>query len=260
MKNTSAFSAWQRKTTFLPEARGRQGNSSSKPGSAPIAHPSSQHPGTAPHAAAAQAPTAKFPASATLLEWFTALALLTAPIRHSLALPLVPQHCRGCCLDKLDLQTFSMHLGALSCSPGRSYKCQPSPFSPVTRESCALPDEMIGGRGSLNIYHQSFKAKNKIYPTTPTMAPWRSAAHAGVGNKGEQVKAEFNKVFKPMLSSGNHRFTKFHQLCPEPQEREGFEFRKSPNTHPEPSLLGWPVSWEPSKYRFPPFTSHCIRS
>lgn len=86
------------------------------------------------------------------------------------------------------------------------------------------------GWGDSNIYHQSFKAKNKTYPTTPTVAPWLSAAHAGVGNKGEQVKAEFSKVFKPMLSSGNCRFSQFHQPCPEPQARGGFEFRSSPNT------------------------------
>lgn len=110
----------------------------------------------------------------------------------------------------------------------------------VTRESFASPDKMIGG-GETNIYHQPFKAKNKIYPTIPPpAAPWRSPVHAGVGNKGEQVKAEFNKVFEPLLSSGNHRSSQFHEPNPVPMDRL---VHTSAPSHKQQEALNLGIHW-----------------
>lgn len=149
---------------FLPEARGRQG--------------STRHPSPAPlpstRAAAAQAPTANFPAPATASEGFTAPALsltLQHPLGTSSPLPGAggfrwcrphPAALGGHCPNQLTSQT-SAHLGVLSCSSGQSYKCRPSPFPSVTRESFAVPDKMIGGGGTFI----TSPSKQRTKPTQP---------------------------------------------------------------------------------------------
>lgn len=65
----------------------------------------------------------------------------------------------------------------------------------------------------------ALQSKEQNPPNPPTVAPWPSPAHAGVGNTGERVKAEFNKVFKPTLSSGDHRSSQFREPHPVPPDR-----------------------------------------
>lgn len=90
-----------------------------------------------------------------------------------------------------------------------------------------------------NIYHQSFKAESK---TSPTTAPWWAPAHAGVGNEGKQVQAEFNKVFKPMLSSGSHRSSQLHKPYPVPIDRLIHTYASAPS-HKQQEVLNLCLRW-----------------
>lgn len=129
---------------FLPEARGRQGSSGTDAGSASIAQPFS--PAPSPQATCSSSAYGKVSSICSCFRriysprsprsTLPACPLLSPPQSWVLllVLPPVPQHCGGCCPNKLVLQTFSAHLGALSCGFGQSYKCRPFPFQSISHQ------------------------------------------------------------------------------------------------------------------------------
>ena len=199
-ENTSALSVCWRKTTFLPPSCPR-----SRAGRAAAALTPAQHPSPTPRRCSSSACGQVSSTCNCFRQIYSSGSLAH---RHALASP------------RAGFRSTLLQLWS---------ELWTSIFSFPTSHQRGICIAWQGdwGWGDSNIYHQPFKAKNKIYPATLTMASSPSPVRAGVGSKGEHVKAEFNKVFKPMepqelnkvVASRNQRSSQFHEPYPVPTDR-----------------------------------------